>query len=409
MAGTSILSPLSGELKRKILQSFWSIDAEDLEEYKWFFSYYEKKCKNLRSATGVEFTKLSGKNHEDIMKVIDIIWKSGENKTSVERPELRSILKTHEEFVLKGDSALNTSINVALRLWTTINFCEDADPDISPGSVEWNDTTKLNEFIASQFKPAPIRSPTTLSTQSTAQKTGTKMDGQFSAVALQSLHGIQTQVATNIVNHLLYEDSEENGRILQVFMSKPFLEAHKQSNTKIFPTALLTETLTTLGILFPSTSEREHKKTTKYVEKYHAEICDPTNNPFSTPGFEHPAISSFSYWQVRLDDIYKIYRSKPTSLWYRFKDFRDPEEWLSFWMGLVAILILTFVFGCISTATAIASVVYTYQGLVIAKEGLAIAKDAASSAVASASLASVSAAMSSGVAATTERLVRKQF
>lgn len=77
----------------------------------------------------------------------------------------------------------------------------------------------------------------------------------------------------------------------------------------------------------------------------------------------------------------------------------------------MAILVMTFVFECVSTATAIYSAVYAYRGFVISKEGLDIARDVASSAAASASSASLAnmTASITSVVGPTARAVSRDF
>ncbi|KAK0114003.1 hypothetical protein ONS96_014850 [Cadophora gregata f. sp. sojae] len=396
MPGTRIDAPLDDGMKEAILLAFWSIRIDDLNDFNAYFSFYQEVCRGLAGGRGTQFTALAGKNHEDILTIINEVWKTGETKTSIGRPELRRALKQHQEFQASTDTALNASINLALRLWTTIPFLEPVTTDNygsdEPGSIIWDDNTRLVDFVSAQFVPdngALRRSATALTT---AQRLGPKLERNFSAQSLNSLHGVRTHVTKNIINHLLFDDSNEDDKVLNVFPMKLFLVAHKRSKTNILPESLILETTRTLGILFPSSSEHEYEKSSAYLKEYHPDISRSAEYPFSWTSTERPSMSSFVHWRDRLDTIYTLYKSKPTSFWRSLRDFRDPQEWLTFWMGLVAILIMTFVFGCISTATAIYSAVYAYRGFVISKEGLDIARDAASSAAASAASSSSEAA-----------------
>ena len=144
----------------------------------------------------------------------------------------------------------------------------------------------------------------------------------------------------------------------------------------MFPESLLAETTKTLGILFPSSSEHEYKESSAYLKEYNTEIPRSVGYPFPWTNSERPLVLAFVHWRERLETIYSLYRSRTTSFWRSLRDLRDPQEWLTLWMGLVAILIMTFVFGCISTATAIYSAVYAYRSFIILKVGLDLAMDA---------------------------------
>lgn len=59
-------------------------------------------------------------------------------------------------------------------------------------------------------------------------------------------------------------------------------------------------------------------------------------------------LGEFVYWRDRLLEVYEeVYRSPPVSWGQLWADRRNPQQWYTFWIALV-ILVLTFI-SCIAS------------------------------------------------------------
>ena len=127
----------------------------------------------------------------------------------------------------------------------------------------------------------------------------------------------------------------------------------------VFPDNVIEETCKTLCLLFPSTDD-----TDSFLKKYHSSLLK--EYPFEYNNYsELPAtpLTDFAIWRDRLSLLYNEYIA-PGPMW---KDQRNRRDWLNFWIGIGAIVILTFAFGVISTILAGIGLHYSYEQLLIAR------------------------------------------
>ena len=130
------------------------------------------------------------------------------------------------------------------------------------------------------------------------------------------------------------------------------------SPRKILPKDLLKETFLSLNLLFPNWDPT----TERYLQKADRTLI--TEFPLNIP--KRLFLTDFHYWQDRIAVLLTESKAPPTSWKQLWTDRRNPLQFYTFWFA-VAILILTVVFGVISSVTACMQTRYTYQSLQLAR------------------------------------------
>ena len=78
-------------------------------------------------------------------------------------------------------------------------------------------------------------------------------------------------------------------------------------------------------------------------------------------------LMDFFYWRDRLAELHSESQSYPTNWRLMWRDRRNPLQWYTFWFA-VAVLVLTVIFGTITSVTACMMTIYTWQTLKLARE-----------------------------------------
>lgn len=120
------------------------------------------------------------------------------------------------------------------------------------------------------------------------------------------------------------------------------------------PEALIKETILSLNLLFPDWNPRTERFLHKTSQSEVAEAA------VDAPLRLH--LSDFYYWQDRLADLHLASKSAPTTWRQMWTDDRNPLQWYTFWFA-VAVLVLTLIFGIISSITASMQTRYAYESL----------------------------------------------
>lgn len=201
------------DLKRRIVNCFWRQPEEliDLTDYVGFFNYYRDICRSLH--LGIQSKKvdtLAAQTHEDVLTIIDCLWSCQEVGFQETRQSLRGKLKekrSNEE----TDERINASIDLALRLWLTMNIRES---DLySRRGIPWNDVSHLSTFIETQFRGPEA-----------GDRNGKVVLGNgVTAVELKRNNGISVKWINNLEDHLSYDTIRKS---LNVYHLEHVLQAH---------------------------------------------------------------------------------------------------------------------------------------------------------------------------------------
>lgn len=190
-----------------------------MKGFQQFFAYYDYQCRQLPIGSGREVKNTAARNHEDLLAIIKLIRKDLPQKTSICRKDLIPAVRALPQYqslpAEDNDLKIINSINLALRLWLTMQV-GDSDKRYGSGDyIQWEDEKPLKEFIADQFPPGD-------SGTVGADHKG-RMDVGFCASNLRKLYNVKTERTLNLKNHLKYE--REDG-VLYIYPLTLCLKAH---------------------------------------------------------------------------------------------------------------------------------------------------------------------------------------
>ncbi|KAI4241565.1 MAG: hypothetical protein L6R40_004545 [Gallowayella cf. fulva] len=181
-----------------------------------YFIYYTDEVRLLRkglSEGSWQTHSLAVKTVEDVFHVVDVL----RNNSDLPRPKLRQILSLR--FASVDDFGLNSSINLAIRLWLMINTQEPQFEGLrhEATAIQWNDESTLRSFLHSLFPRAKW--------QLTAQSS--RLSPHFTAVFMQRICGLRIEWTTSLHDHLRLD---RRRKALKVFSYKYYaqtiIEAH---------------------------------------------------------------------------------------------------------------------------------------------------------------------------------------
>jgi hypothetical protein len=131
------------------------------------------------------------------------------------------------------------------------------------------------------------------------------------------------------------------------------------SSSSILPRPLVEETLLSLSILFPNWNVA----TEQFLRRsQHLEVHD---SQFEYPHYTY--LDQFHHWRDRISRLSLEFQSPGPKFKHLWSDRRNRLQWYTFWFA-VAILILTIVFGIITTTLTTLQTVYAYQSLQLARQ-----------------------------------------
>lgn len=192
--GVSLRNSTTTNLRREIVHRLWrrTGDEIDLDEYHSYFDYYDETCKTLYVGARCEADSISVSSHEHVLLIIDLIWSFIDRGGSIERPFLReSLSKTH--FQNQADERINTSIDLVLRLWLTMNIRKKG-VTLAVRENPWNDESELSVFIGAHFLGPEA-----------GRNINAPLVGALTAMDLERTSGIQIKWTYYLEDHLLLD------------------------------------------------------------------------------------------------------------------------------------------------------------------------------------------------------------
>jgi len=371
----SLAAAPSEGLKNQIISCFWRRTKEDtnIEDYSSYFQFYHKICEGLYLGLHSEVKSLVAENHHHVLIIVEVLWEYLDLKQPCKRPELRRKLEERFDQLDKhgpdSQIRLNNSINLALRLWLTMDI-QDSVFAPATTTIQWDDSSTLHDFVKSQF-PGPKGS-------SIFPKDETAIPiGDLTAVKLQRIGGITIEWTYLLNQHLKYD---RESRRLKIYTLKTCLHDQQSwcvclcrifktneadlnilSQAAIIPNAVVCETILSLRLLFPDW-DPQSSRLLRHIDK-----------PRFEGGYDHRSLvylSDFHFWRDRLSELYLEYELPPVSWRQIWTDRRNKLQWYTFWLAF-AILILTIAFGLISSVTACLQTKYAYEALQLARAAAA--------------------------------------
>ena len=183
------------------------------DEYGAYLNYYEDTWVSLRESE--EGMVLGPVGHDDVRIVVENITNQVLSGSPCQRQNLRSELSRDSRFQFQraDKSALNGIIDLALRLWLTLNI-RDRKFAFATHSIQWDDDTSLQAFVAKQFPEPRLQ-----------RELGEKMfdfvlPDDFTVVKLRRYSGVKVDWTTSLNEHL---DWDRKHRTLKVYPLKSYV------------------------------------------------------------------------------------------------------------------------------------------------------------------------------------------
>ena len=231
-------------------------------------------------------------------------------------------------------------------------------------STSWDDKSYLPTFVEDRFPRPDVE-----------RKMNLLLGSDLMAVNLERMSGIQITWTCNLEEHLWYD---RDRRSLKVYSLKQVLQDQMMryafrflrtlslgcslnmifSDTKIIPESVTKETLLSLNLLFPNWDPRTERYLQKANQGFFAEATIKIPRQLYLMDFYH--------WQDRLAELHDESQSSPPSWKQLWTDRRNRLQWYTFWFA-VAVLVLTVVFGTITSVTACMQTRYAYESLQLAR------------------------------------------
>jgi hypothetical protein len=203
---TRLNSALSEDQKAEIIARFWRKPRANIriEDYTAYFQFYQKSCDALYLGLRCEAKALVTDSHDHVLVIVDLIWSYLDDNQGCKRMPLRKKLERHFSHLLESslshekDIKLNNSINLALRLWLTVDIREEVFAPAS-FSIQWDDNSTLQDFVWRQF-PSPR-----LTAALTEKETVTLLESDFTAGNLWRIGGISIEWTYHLNEHLSFD------------------------------------------------------------------------------------------------------------------------------------------------------------------------------------------------------------
>ncbi|MCJ1230585.1 hypothetical protein MMC12_007259 [Toensbergia leucococca] len=299
---------------------------------------------------------MAAQSHADIRKIVGIL--------SLHRhSDLRTVCSAvHVVFPDHNDEAIRTSIDLAMRLWLTLNTREKS-LSLTAGKtpiIRWeHDSSTMVNFVRRQFPSA------------SAFITGAEalLDPYFSAYNLTRNCQVTIEWTCSLADHL---SLDLKTRRLRIYPLKICLYDHgNASGTSLSATALtgpiisrslIQETIWSLELLFPSDDKDTDDFLVRSGKTFHN---DPPFDDLRRP----LDLNEYHHWRGRLSNLRMIYNAEPRSLRHALTDRRSTLQLYTLWTAVI-IFCLTVFFGVISAVTAIIQTRTALRSLDVAIESL---------------------------------------
>jgi len=202
------VSPLSVDIKCRLLKEFWDIDIDPLDFYEVdsdfdpYFKVYSEKCNSALYNGG---RHLSVRTHQEIVDI------ARELKHSTDRDNIKNILKgklttRHPN----EDELVDASIDLTMRLVLMLDFGIVRYGFTGRAYSAWK-TGNIKSFISNYYQ-VPLK----------LGDEGLKLQENFNARNLGRIAGIKIDWTNNLADHLRLKD---NDKTVAIFHYKSFLDA----------------------------------------------------------------------------------------------------------------------------------------------------------------------------------------
>ncbi|KAI0457221.1 hypothetical protein F5B21DRAFT_464777 [Xylaria acuta] len=314
-------TPIEPRTQAEICHEFWGIGfcspitGIDLTAF-WHY-YFRTIALSLHDGG----CRVTASTHRDVIDVATLL-KSGATRLEIKQ-RLRCKLETKHD-----DELLENSIDLAASLVAMCDCGVSSHGFSGSTKLQWRHDS-LRDYLAKTFDVKSI-----------LPLENVKLEKTFIARNLSGIAGLGIIWTDNLVDHLRLADDDTK---VYVFHHASFLEAQRWSSQSLLPAAVVSETLHTLALLFPSTD----CETRKWVSKM--PLVDPRVARCGQLKTDLRQIETFQIWRDRLIMLKQVYDdAQPKTLAQWWNDRRNGFQWYMFWFA-VLVLILTVFFGLIQS------------------------------------------------------------
>lgn len=371
IAGNRVSATSSAQVEElAVIRCLLNKDAEasDLWAYSDFLKLYRLEIQSLKpqhaprdsSRIAAQKQRLhAAKDYKDLILIVETLAQSDSSR----RPHVRDELRKEANFEHCNDATLNTSIDLALRLWLMLNVRKNRASRPSTVAIQWTDDDTLSDFVRQLFPE---------SNEPMTSNSSHRVDADFTAMGLRDYRNIKIVWTSSLEDHLRLQydrgkkkmkcfifPRRESKTRLRVFPYKRALINHLESGyvspiwrfsmnesisnsacrRTVYSKAVLKEAIWTLDLLFPM----EDIETSNFLVKEGQIFQDVAFSEFPPPGFHR-----YRHWRARLVELHDEFHAPPQTLGAALKDRRNIILWYTFWLG-VAIAFMTLAFGLVSS------------------------------------------------------------
>jgi len=237
------------------------------------------------------------------------------------------------------ETSVARSMELVVRLWLGINVSSKG-LSVGPRNprdsrVDWQNDQSLNEIITAQcfYKANSISS------------TDYALDESFTAVNLKTVCRLRIRWTDNLLDHLRLE-GPRGQRSLSIYRHKISLINHrKEPEPTVIQKNFLDETIRTLDLLFPfGDPKTEQFLAEENVQLY---IVDPLEMPHTTD------LDEFKYYRNSLVRLLNLLNGPPETVAQTLLDTRNLGQFVTLWVAIFGVFILTILFGILTTIYSI--------------------------------------------------------
>jgi len=197
-----------------LLSTFLQLPKEEIraEKFKQFLSCYDDTW--IKSKKGDEGELLKAVSLEHVQIIVQIISRQLLDAPACQRGSIRADLSRDPQFQYNSKDGLNAAIDLALRLWLTLNFRNEQIATATP-SIQWDDQMSLQDVVVGQF-PTPR-----LDKELGERMFDFVLPDNFTVVKLVRYGGIKIDWTTSLNEHL---DWDRKNRTLKIFPLKSYMQ-----------------------------------------------------------------------------------------------------------------------------------------------------------------------------------------
>ncbi|PSN65429.1 hypothetical protein BS50DRAFT_58462 [Corynespora cassiicola Philippines] len=329
----SVFANLDQRSKSHLINVFWPhIQLTEInfvsDDYIVFFDFIGKTLQDLRRHAA----HYADQQLDDLLATIEKLRKDHE----MTRSEI--VAAVQRDHINVDEKLIRCSIELAAYLWSGI-YIRSKDSTVGnqvsqETRINWPSDQSLARAIAECFKVEKPRS----------SGKGLALDGSLTAIKLRDQRGVEIIWTDNLADHLKLHGQRKD-RSLTVFRQKSLLINHRLAANPIIPIEVLDEAVRTLDLLFPLGDE----KTAAFLKTSGVHLNVAGASSLQQAG----ARTEFKYWKDEILQLNRILEGPPETIGQTLRDTRNFGEFVTIWVAIFGVFILTILFGILSTVYSV--------------------------------------------------------